>query len=227
MKTFRSPICLLITVVMSILLFTKCKKEEKNSNPTDFSLVSPFNLASDISLDEPMVWQDAVDPDGDDLVYDLYLGTTPVQSSALVSALTVTEYSPSLLTSTTYYWKVVALDQKGGSSESQTWSFSTLNNAPRPFSLINPSNGATGVSIVENLSWEASHDPDGDLVTYDIYFGTIPEASTLVKSGHTYNTYTPVLEKNTTYYWKIISKDPRGATSESEIWSFSTEDVAK
>ncbi len=119
-------------------------------------MFSPFNLASDISLAEGYV-ERLPSPDGDDL--DTSPGNTPLQKCLSGFALFSVR-----LTSPPTVCKVVALDQKGGSSESQTWSFSTLNNAPRPFSLINPYNGATGVSIVENLSWEASHDPDGDLV---------------------------------------------------------------
>jgi hypothetical protein len=41
-----------------------------------------------------------------------------------VSKDTVTNDSNSSLTSgTTYYWKVVASDPKGGSAQSETWSF--------------------------------------------------------------------------------------------------------
>jgi hypothetical protein len=217
----------LVSVFFFLFLSINCLKEDDNNDPSDVLLISPANTASDIAPDTPVIWQAASDPDGDDLVYDLYLGTTPVQSSSLVSGLTVTEYYPSLLSSTTYYWKVVALDQNGGSSESQVWSFTTVNNAPRPFSLVYPSDGSTGVNINVYLSWERVTDPDNDLITYDIYLGTAPEASILLVSSHPLNTYDPELEANTTYYWKVVGVDPLGASSESSVWSFTTGEQAK
>jgi hypothetical protein len=33
------------------------------------------------------------------------------------------------------------------------------------------------------------------------------------------------LEKNTTYYWKVVAQDNKGGTSESPVWRFTTEDV--
>jgi hypothetical protein len=55
-----------------------------------------------------------------------------------------------------------------------------------------------------------------------VYFGN---NSNLVKvssnkSGANYN---PILEYNTTYYWKIVAWDGFGASNSGEVWSFTTE----
>lgn len=96
----------------------------------------------------------------------------------------------------------------------------TLPNAP---SNPGPENGARDVLITPILTWEAS-DPDGETLTYDLYFGTeetnlIVEASDLTVSSYE---FTEPLENETTYYWKVAAKDGKGETL-SEVWSFTTE----
>ncbi len=96
-----------------------------------------------------------------------------------------------------------------------------VNHAPGIPSNLNPPDGATGVPLNTTLSWSA-YDPDGDVLTYDIYFGTTGEPP-LVQSGYTLNSYNPgELSPNTTYYWKIVAKDGKGATTEGPVWSFTT-----
>ncbi len=82
-----------------------------------------------------------------------------------------------------------------------------------------PSDGATNVSIYVSLRWMGG-DPDGDLVTYDVYFGTTnppPQVASNVSE------YEPgILDFNTTYYWKLVAWDEHGAYTEGPIWSFKT-----
>ena len=98
-----------------------------------------------------------------------------------------------------------------------------INLPPEPPSSPNPEDGALNQSIEINLSWTCT-DPEGDPLTYDIYFGT--EATpTLVSSGQTETTYDPgTLENNTEYFWKIIAHDDHSNTTEGSVWSFTTEE---
>ena len=92
---------------------------------------------------------------------------------------------------------------------------------PNTPSNPNPANGATGVDVDITLSWSCS-DPDGDALTYDIYFGTSSNPP-LVKSNHTSTTYNlGTLDYGTTYYWKVVAKDSKGGTTSSPVWSFTT-----
>jgi len=83
-----------------------------------------------------------------------------------------------------------------------------------------PSDGATEVSLNTTLSWNAS-DPDGDNLTYYVYFGT-DENLPLASDNQTELTYSPTSGYNTTYYWRIVARDSNGIAAESPIWSFST-----
>lgn len=95
------------------------------------------------------------------------------------------------------------------------------NNPPYTPSSPTPSNGATNQSVDVDLSWSGG-DPDGDPVTYDVYFGT-SSSPPLVAAGRTSTTYNPAtLDYNTKYYWKIVATDNRGGQATGPVWSFTT-----
>ncbi len=95
------------------------------------------------------------------------------------------------------------------------------NNPPNSPSNPSPSNHATGVSINTDISWDCS-DPDGDPLTYDIYFGTT-NPPPLKKENHGSNSYNlDTLDYNTKYYWKIVAEDNQGASTQGPIWDFTT-----
>ncbi|MCK4448089.1 MAG: fibrobacter succinogenes major paralogous domain-containing protein, partial [Candidatus Marinimicrobia bacterium] len=84
-----------------------------------------------------------------------------------------------------------------------------------------PSDAETDQDINLSLSWTCS-DPDGDPLTYDIYFGTSSDPS-LVNSNQSATSYDPgSLVFNTKYYWKIVAKDDHGRETEGPVWSFMT-----
>jgi len=87
-----------------------------------------------------------------------------------------------------------------------------------------PPNESIDVPIDIILSWNCI-DPDGDPLTYDVYFGTTSPPP-LEISNITNNYHDPgILNYETTYYWMIKAWDDSGDSNESPIWSFTTEDV--
>jgi hypothetical protein len=69
------------------------------------------------------------------------------------------------------------------------------------------------------LSWTCV-DPDGDPITYDIYFDT-----SAVPAIHDSLIDTTVYEisglfYNRTYYWQVVARDSTGLETEGPIWSF-------
>jgi hypothetical protein len=104
--------------------------------------------------------------------------------------------------------------------------FTTANNPPTAPSTPSPTTGATGQSTSLTLSWSCS-DPDGDALTYDVYFGTNSNPTTAISTNQSSNNISRSgLAANTVYYWKIIAKDNKGASTTGSVWDFSTAPTA-
>ncbi|MDP2413456.1 hypothetical protein [Daejeonella sp.] len=69
------------------------------------------------------------------------------------------------------------------------------------------------------LRWSAT-DPDGDIDSYDVYLGNT-NVPVLYRSGlKTAVLADLVLDRNKTYYWKIITRDTKGNRSNSDVYQF-------
>ncbi|GAB6188970.1 hypothetical protein JCM30566_07090 [Marinitoga arctica] len=202
------------------------KEGVQNNPPLKPNLLEPLNNANNISNNVVLKWQ-CSDPDGDTLKYDVYINTEPILSTPIETDYTNTTYSMVLDTNTTYYWKVVAKDGKGGETSSDIYSFTTseeINNPPNKPILLEPLNNTTNVEPNVTLSWSAT-DPDGDTLTYDLYFGkssnfTVPYKKDL----KTTTMYLTDLELGATYYWKVVAKDGKGGENSSDIYKFTVKD---
>lgn len=196
---------------------------QTNQPPYEPSNPVPNNGATDVSIYTDLSWSGG-DPDGDNVTYDVYFGTNspPPKVSDKQSS---TSYNPNTLEfNTTYYWQIVAWDEYGLSTIGPVWSFTTgYNNPPNEPSNPIPANGAANVAIDSNLKWTGG-DPDGDTVTYDIYFGTATPPP-LKQENHTSTIYDPgTMSYSTTYYWQIIAYDEFEVKTEGIIWYFTTEE---
>jgi hypothetical protein len=85
-----------------------------------------------------------------------------------------------------------------------------------------PADGATNVALTVDLSWTGGDPNQGDIVTYDVYFGTSSNPPRVVnnQSGTTYDPGT--FAYVTTYHWKIVAWDNHGASTTGTSWSFTT-----
>ncbi len=196
-----------------------------NTAPGAASGPAPANGASGQYRNVDLAWTASVDPDGDPVTYDVYLGVGSLPGTPAVSGLSSPGYDPGTLAGlSTYHWRVVSMDPFGGSTPGAEWTFTTSDNsAPDTPSAPSPADGATGRPVDVDLAWAACADPDGDPVTYDLYFGkdALPGAATA--SGLTANLYDlPHLAPNSTYHWRVVAMDDRGAQSPGPEWTFST-----
>lgn len=194
----------------------------------------------------------AIDDQGEETTYDLYLGKTTepllfredlyngwisedgmeFTSHIYIEPNTYFEFFsllPLLEAETVYYWKVVAKDKQGGQTESEIFTFTTarinVNSPPAP-ELVFPADGAANVSRTATLEWMESIDPDGDPVQYKVYFGTNPSNLPFIVTGLQSNSYTfsTPLEDQQKYYWKIVAVDGYDDTEiPSDLWSFTVE----
>lgn len=87
-----------------------------------------------------------------------------------------------------------------------------------------PVNGAINQNTTISLSWMCS-DPEGDPLTFDVYFGS-PASLSLVSTGQLTTAYDPgALDASVTYSWQIVAKDNHGNSTSGPVWSFTTESI--
>lgn len=201
---------------------------EDNQNPTPPTSPSPGNGSTGVSTTPILSWNSSSDPDGDAVTYDVYLDTTSnpttlkTPSSISVTQLQITALSASTL----YYWKVIAKDNRGGSNSGGPWSFTTqalANQPPTAPTNSAPANHSTGIAINATISWTASTDPNGDTVSYDLYWDTFSNPTTLRAPNLSSTSYqVSNLSEGTKYYWKVVAKDGQGGSTAGSIWDFTT-----
>jgi hypothetical protein len=97
-----------------------------------------------------------------------------------------------------------------------------MNRAPAQPTSPSPSNGASNVQINPMLAWTGM-DPDGDLESYTVYFGTTNIPVKLVDNQSSSSFHSGTLLYQTMYYWKIISWDGFRGSISSPVWSFTTQ----
>ncbi|HWR35734.1 MAG TPA: putative Ig domain-containing protein [Clostridia bacterium] len=184
--------------------------------PPAVSLATPANGATAQALSPTLEWSGVAEATS----YDVYLGTSnpPALAAANVVGTSYTP-SPALGTSAVYYWKVVAKNSGGSSPDSATWSFTTVPPAPAAVSLSAPANGATAQPVSPTLTWAAA----AGATSYDMYLGS-SNPPALVASNISGTSYTPgtALSSETLYYWKVVAKNPGGASPDSATWTFTT-----
>ena len=192
--------------------------------PTVPDVVSPLDNATGVSVLPVLDW-DATDPDGDALLYDVFLGTTPTPP-LLVSGMSESQLATDQLDgTTTYYWRVIAHDPLGAASASPTWTFTTEKGNHRPTQPVPyyPLDGATDVAVWRYFNWTCSDPDSADVIHFDVYFGTDPSPP-LVQADQAGYLYQPpnLLDNSTTYYWRIVAKDSHGGVTSGPVWTFTT-----
>lgn len=195
---------------------------EQPENPT------PAQDATAVSIYTHFDWDDTSRA----VTYSLYLWKIGETKTLLQAGLTESEYQPlsPLENGKTYNWQVAA-ENEMGSTESETWTFST-EALPLPEAPKNPSPapGATEVMLDTKLDWDNARDAN----LYDLYLWVETETDysaadfrrpdTPTAANLTVSEYQPGedLDKGTRYYWQVTAKNSSGET-EGPVWNFLTE----
>lgn len=150
----------------------------RNDAPGAVSTPSPENGAKDIyNEDVVLTWESAQFAQG----YKVYVGASASDFS-IVNGAEVTECTytvPSLEYATTYYWKVVAYNDKGETASPEVWSFTTI--ADQTVSEFPWAEGFDG-EVFPPLGWRsiAEGNTDWDRTNYNTYDGAY---SALISAG--------------------------------------------
>jgi hypothetical protein len=141
---------------------------------------------------------------------------------------TQTQLEVNLSRNTPYSWYVISESSKTtATAQSAIWKFynsgpGIVTYAPFPADITAPTfdenvSDATGTV---NLAWQGSVIAPDAVANYDVYFGTTT-SPTMTASAITSNFLDDVtVSSNTTYYWKVITRDVNGNTSDSGIYQF-------
>lgn len=180
-------------------------------------LSSPADGAIDQPLAPTLDWDDASGGES----YEVFcnttgtFGTTP--NATLTGSPPPSQFALSSLSrSTTYYWKVVAVNSSGKTPCAKTFSFTTIPNAPGAPTLTSPANGATGLGTTVTLSWNAVT----GAASYKLYCDTSNPPTTL-KTTTDQLSYPMATAYENRYYWKVEAVNA-GGSAESGVRYFDT-----
>jgi hypothetical protein len=160
------------------------------------------------------------------LMSKVYLGTTEeLGDDDLVATTPVPLYwhGPGLTPGTTYYWRVDSLEADMVTVyEGDVWTFAV---PPAAAWMPKPPDGVNYVDPNAVVAWTAGM----NAITHDVYLSeneadVAAGAETALVAGSTPSTTLAVglLEKGTTYYWRVDEMTAMGEKTAGEVWSFTT-----
>jgi formylglycine-generating enzyme required for sulfatase activity len=209
-----------LLLLTTLFALTGCEKEENSAPQISSISANPDTLFVD-SL--TTLTCESSDPDGDNLFYLWHsvFGSFPDGRDAK----TVQWLAPS--EPGNYSLTIMVADDNDTVEDSVNVTVipQLLSNYP-PSTPRNPDpfNHAENVSTSTALSWFCS-DPDGDPLTYDLYFGSDTLTAMTVFDLNESSYEPATLEANTQYFWRVGAKDDHeNETGGSHWWSFTTED---
>ncbi len=219
--------------IIPALLFLMGCGGGKNNNPTPTpskaTLMTPAQNAvcttgaiiSNTQSSITFNWDASNNTDSYDLVVKNLLTSATVTQNT-----TNTSLSLSLTRNTPYSWYIVSKSTKSTSTgQSDTWKFynsgpGVVTYAPYPAEITSPTFGQAVTTATVNMVWQGSG-VDAAIANYDVYFGTTTSPG-LLKSNVTNSFLNNVaVSAKTTYYWKVITRDVNGNTSDSGLYQFS------
>ncbi|MFH0881906.1 MAG: FG-GAP-like repeat-containing protein, partial [bacterium] len=196
----------------------------QNYAPTEPDSPYPDDFASGVAVNVQLGWLASTDAEGETVSYVVLLDTLSSPATQVMAGDS-THFNPGgLAYDTQYFWKVIASDTYGNSTDGSEWTFTTvLNDAPTTPDNPTPEDLASDVAIDTLLSWAASTDAEGETILYDVYFDTVSSSLEQVVSDGDSTTFDPgLLAYDQTYYWYVVAKDSYGNPSSGPTWTFTT-----
>lgn len=225
----------ILYILVFSVIYTSCSSGSSddsgtNSDSTPTAPILVFPAQDQLCIDNTLnfTWNASTNADGSSVIYTFEIAKDN-QFSNIVTSEVLTKLSKivTLDKGVAYYWRVKAKSSKNIESDysatSQFYTEEVPNSNHLPFApaIINPTLGQNldNVSTV-NLEWTAT-DVDNDPLKYDVYFGKDKDALALVAQDSNNTSFEATLDTpQTTYYWKVVVKDDKGAQVTGQLWDF-------
>ena len=198
-------------------------------NPSAAVLVFPDNdeeCNSGISMNTTQSkvnfnWDEAANASSYTVVVENLLSNVEFSTNSTVNQVDII-----IQKSTPYKWWVIS--KATGTIETATstvWKFYNSGDAiqtyaPFPAEISSPVMGATVIGTTVNLEWVGS-DVDNDIKEYDVYLDNVNPPTTMIETVTLQNVSKEV--STNTYYWKVLTRDDEGNTSNSQVFQFRVE----
>jgi len=204
--------------------------EEAPSTP---ATASPLTGDLVSVLTPTLTWTEAIDPDGDDVTYDVELldaAGALVDSGTAVAGLTWTG-TVTVTDDVDHSWRVRAVDEHGTTgawSAEEDFFVSTSDDPPGLPTFLSPLDGDAITEVAPAVSVTETTDPEGDAITYQFEADTVSSfdsADLLAEDVPDSGTGTAVwdlagsglsLIENTTWFLRVRAQDALGAASDWE-----------
>lgn len=222
-----------VTILIFFLSISACKKRERDLLiPEKVIQISPAKdeaciTGITVSETENKVvfrWKNSAYTDSYELnIKNLENGSVISKETSLL------ETEITLIRNKPYSWIIVSKSSKSETiAKSEEWrffnsGFGISSHAPFPAEIVSPTFGLTISASLGKivLDWNGS-DVDNDILNYDVYFGTNVAPTFFKNQTESILSDIAVVPK-TIYYWKIITRDAAGNSSDSGIYQFKTE----
>jgi hypothetical protein len=221
----------LIILLVSVSMLLACKKKEQPKPPEAVQLLFPEKnsecttgvVLNSITSEVEFSWQASANTESYSLVVVNLNG-----GARQTLNVNTTKVKLAINQGTPYSWSVTSKNmavQETASSES--WNFYNsgfeTTYAPFPAEIIAPKMGESVARDINNevvLRWSGA-DVDDDIVGYDVYLSTVsPPSEPNFTLGSSNSSQKVTVTADTVYYWKVVTKDREGNTSDSGIFQF-------
>ncbi|MFC1925834.1 peptidylprolyl isomerase [Chloroflexota bacterium] len=143
---------LVVALLLVPLIAAACSDSDPHLNnpPKPPSSPLPGDGATGVSINTELNWV-GEDLEEDRVTYDVYFGTSETFTDPVENNWSATTYTPGALSySTHYYWKIVATDEHGSSTEGPIWDFTTASTSNNRIAVLETSMGTVEFEIYED-----------------------------------------------------------------------------
>ncbi|TMM58451.1 hypothetical protein FEE95_03200 [Maribacter algarum] len=220
-----------LSILIVAVILLGCKKKEPPKPPESVQLVFPeknseCTTGEDINATTSQVefrWGASSNTE----TYELIVTNLENGNKQDVTVTTTSAKLP-IAKGTPYSWVVISKNSAVlQTASSPSWNFYNsgfeTTYAPFPAEIVEPKMGASAFKDINNdvvLRWSGA-DVDDDIIGFELFLSTETPPETSISTPGPDATDTKVsVVANTVYYWRVITKDSEGNTSDSGIFEF-------